>query len=58
MYINFVFLFIVFIVALSQHIHTLVILVSHSHNLYQLLLLDHCTSRNSLPNCEHDPSYQ
>ena len=33
---NFCFLF---IVTLSQHIHTLVTLVSHSHNISQLLLL-------------------
>ena len=26
-------------------------MISHSHNLF-------VTSRNSLPNCEHDPSYQ
>ena len=31
-----------FFVTLSQHIHTPVTLVSHSHNLSQLLLLDHC----------------
>ena len=36
---NFCFLF---IVTLSQHIRTLVTLVSHSHNISQLLLLDHC----------------
>ena len=36
--ISFVFLF---IVTLSQHIHTLVTLVSYSHNLFQLDLLDH-----------------
>ena len=37
--VSFVFLF---IVTLSQHIHTLVTLVSHSYNLFQLVLLDHC----------------
>ena len=37
--ISFVFLF---IVTLSQQIHTLVTLVSYSHNLFQLDLLDHC----------------
>ena len=47
-----------FIVTLSQHIHTLVTLVLHLHNIFQLGLLDHFTKRNSLPNCEHDPSYQ
>ena len=31
-----------FIVTLWQHVHTLVTLVSHSHNLFQLVLLDHC----------------
>ena len=42
---------VLFIATLSQHIHTMVILVSHSNNLFQLVLLDDCliTSRNSLP---------
>ena len=31
-----------FIVTLSQLVHTLVTLVSHSHNLFQLVLLDRC----------------
>ena len=46
-----------FITNLSQHIHTMVRLVSHSHNVFQLVLLGHFISRNSLPYCEHDPSY-
>ena len=31
-----------FIATLSQHIHTMAKLVSHGHNLFQLVLLDHC----------------
>ena len=31
-----------FIAALSQLIHTMVTLVSHSNNLLQLVILDHC----------------
>ena len=31
-----------FIGTLPQHIHTLVTLVSHSHNFFMLVLLDHC----------------
>ena len=42
---------VLFIATLSQHIHTMIILVSHSNNLFQLVVLDDCliTSRNSLP---------
>ena len=47
-----------FFVTLSQRIHTLVTLVSLSHNLSHLLLLDRITSRNSQPNCEHVPNCQ
>ena len=47
-----------FFVTLSQRIHTLVTLVSLSHNLSHLLLLDRVTSRNSQPNCEHVPNCQ
>ena len=47
-----------FFVTLSQRIHTLVTLVSLSHNLSHLLLLDRVTSRNSRPNCEHVPNCQ
>ena len=39
---NFVVFVFCNIVATSQHIYTLVTLVSNSHNLSQLLLLDHC----------------
>ena len=49
---------ILFITNLSQHMHTMVRLVSHSHNLFQLVLLGYFSSRNSLPYCQHDPSYQ
>ena len=47
MYIIYIYIYIrtlrvLFIVAMSQHIHTLVTLASHSNNLFQLVLLDHC----------------
>ena len=45
------------VLTLSQHIHTLVTL-SHLHNLYQLVYLIIVTRENSLPNREHDRSYQ
>ena len=47
-----------FIPTLLEHIHMLVTLVLYSHYLFKQVYLIIMTSRSSLPNCEHDSSYQ